>query len=243
MGEPDDDSPKAPPESFLRRLCSCLCGGPDDGTQRPLRPTPPRTIYVPPAPHTGNPFIPALQERDLGKKARTLGGCRAPAPGVVCRAAPLVSPSDARAARVPPAPHTASPDSRSCCAPRAQTLVLDLDETLVHSSFRPVPNPDYVIPVEIDGKVCPRASACTRLPARPPGGRCAGTPPRELGWAVGQGAVTPSPLAPLTRPLLPALGPSDHGCLRAEAPVGGPLPGACRSRGNRARPRGSDVRS
>jgi len=32
-------------------------------------------------------------------------------------------------------------------------LVLDLDETLVHSSFKPVPNPDYVIPVEIDGKV------------------------------------------------------------------------------------------
>ena len=29
-------------------------------------------------------------------------------------------------------------------------LVLDLDETLVHSSFKPVPNADYVIPVEID---------------------------------------------------------------------------------------------
>ena len=29
-------------------------------------------------------------------------------------------------------------------------LVLDLDETLVHSSFRETPNPDYVIPVEID---------------------------------------------------------------------------------------------
>ena len=32
-------------------------------------------------------------------------------------------------------------------------LVLDLDETLVHSSFKPVPNPDYVIPVEIEGTV------------------------------------------------------------------------------------------
>jgi len=29
-------------------------------------------------------------------------------------------------------------------------LVLDLDETLVHSSFRPVPNSDFVIPVEIE---------------------------------------------------------------------------------------------
>lgn len=34
-----------------------------------------------------------------------------------------------------------------------KTLILDLDETLVHSSFRPVPNPDFVIPVEIDGRV------------------------------------------------------------------------------------------
>ncbi|MEW5302483.1 MAG: hypothetical protein WDW36_005264 [Sanguina aurantia] len=34
-----------------------------------------------------------------------------------------------------------------------KTLVLDLDETLVHSSFKPIPNPDYIIPVEIDGKM------------------------------------------------------------------------------------------
>eukprot|EP01025_Chloroclados_australasicus_P044032 TRINITY_DN4742_c0_g1_i1.p2 TRINITY_DN4742_c0_g1~~TRINITY_DN4742_c0_g1_i1.p2 ORF type:complete len:336 (-),score=49.21 TRINITY_DN4742_c0_g1_i1:3295-4302(-) len=32
-----------------------------------------------------------------------------------------------------------------------KTLVLDLDETLVHSSFKPVENPDYVIPVEVEG--------------------------------------------------------------------------------------------
>ncbi|KIP11554.1 hypothetical protein PHLGIDRAFT_63549 [Phlebiopsis gigantea 11061_1 CR5-6] len=29
-------------------------------------------------------------------------------------------------------------------------LVLDLDETLVHSSLRPVPAPDYIVPVEIE---------------------------------------------------------------------------------------------
>ncbi|KAI9343310.1 HAD-like domain-containing protein [Zopfochytrium polystomum] len=32
-------------------------------------------------------------------------------------------------------------------------LVLDLDETLIHSSFKPVANADYIIPVEIDGTV------------------------------------------------------------------------------------------
>ncbi|EEH60526.1 uncharacterized protein MICPUCDRAFT_6488, partial [Micromonas pusilla CCMP1545] len=30
-------------------------------------------------------------------------------------------------------------------------LVLDLDETLVHSSFKPVTGADYIVPVEIDG--------------------------------------------------------------------------------------------
>lgn len=32
-------------------------------------------------------------------------------------------------------------------------LVLDLDETLLHSSFKPIPNPDFIIPVEIEDQV------------------------------------------------------------------------------------------
>tara|TARA_B110000977_G_scaffold191230_1_gene263064 strand:- start:4120 stop:4830 length:711 start_codon:yes stop_codon:yes gene_type:complete len=44
-------------------------------------------------------------------------------------------------------PPVATSDRRKPC------LVLDLDETLVHSSFKPVPNPDFIIPVEIDGTV------------------------------------------------------------------------------------------
>lgn len=35
-----------------------------------------------------------------------------------------------------------------------KTLALDLDETLVHSSFQPVENADLVLPVEIDGQCC-----------------------------------------------------------------------------------------
>eukprot|EP00743_Colponemidia_sp_Colp-15_P000953 GILK01001052.1.p1 GENE.GILK01001052.1~~GILK01001052.1.p1 ORF type:complete len:379 (+),score=73.57 GILK01001052.1:280-1416(+) len=34
-----------------------------------------------------------------------------------------------------------------------KTLVLDLDETLVHSSFRPIDDPDMIIPVEIENRV------------------------------------------------------------------------------------------
>jgi len=34
-----------------------------------------------------------------------------------------------------------------------KTLVLDLDETLLHSSFKPIANPDFVIPVEIEDQV------------------------------------------------------------------------------------------
>jgi len=51
-----------------------------------------------------------------------------------------------------PAPETYR-DAKSGNATSKPCLVLDLDETLVHSSFRPVPNPDYIIPVEIDGKI------------------------------------------------------------------------------------------
>lgn len=32
-------------------------------------------------------------------------------------------------------------------------LVIDLDETLVHSSFKPIANPDFIVPVEIDGTI------------------------------------------------------------------------------------------
>jgi len=40
------------------------------------------------------------------------------------------------------------------CQERARIcLVIDLDETLVHSSFKPVPNADFIVPVEIDGQV------------------------------------------------------------------------------------------
>lgn len=35
-----------------------------------------------------------------------------------------------------------------------KTLVLDLDETLVHSQFKQIENPDIILPVEIEGQIC-----------------------------------------------------------------------------------------
>jgi hypothetical protein len=59
----------------------------------------------------------------------------------------------------PPAP-PAEPGAAPLIGPKRpedagkKTLVLDLDETLVHSSFRPVGRrPDYIVPVEIDGRM------------------------------------------------------------------------------------------
>ncbi|VDN34514.1 unnamed protein product [Gongylonema pulchrum] len=39
------------------------------------------------------------------------------------------------------------------CDGGKKCLIIDLDETLVHSSFKPVKNPDFVIPVEIDNVI------------------------------------------------------------------------------------------
>jgi len=46
-------------------------------------------------------------------------------------------------------PPSATCDSNKLC------LVLDLDETLVHSSFRPTNNADFVVPIDIEGKIHP----------------------------------------------------------------------------------------
>ena len=43
-------------------------------------------------------------------------------------------------------------DQRPCDKGK-KTLVLDLDETLVHSSFQPTSTCQYIIPVEIEGNV------------------------------------------------------------------------------------------
>ncbi|XP_076016662.1 carboxy-terminal domain RNA polymerase II polypeptide A small phosphatase 1 [Genypterus blacodes] len=48
---------------------------------------------------------------------------------------------------IPLLPQIKSKDAGKIC------VIIDLDETLVHSSFKPVNNADFIIPVEIDGTV------------------------------------------------------------------------------------------
>lgn len=45
------------------------------------------------------------------------------------------------------------PPLKSSDPPNQMCLVIDLDETLVHSSFKPISNPDFIVPVEIDGTI------------------------------------------------------------------------------------------
>ncbi|PNF38031.1 CTD small phosphatase-like protein [Cryptotermes secundus] len=64
-------------------------------------------------------------------------------PGSVGRGSPPLSPGSPRFL-LPPVRHQ---DMHKKC------MVIDLDETLVHSSFKPISNADFVVPVEIDGTV------------------------------------------------------------------------------------------
>ncbi|XP_046461531.1 carboxy-terminal domain RNA polymerase II polypeptide A small phosphatase 1-like [Daphnia pulex] len=59
------------------------------------------------------------------------------------RCSPLLQQASAK--YLLPVPHYQ--DSQRKC------MVIDLDETLVHSSFKPISNADFIVPVEIDGTV------------------------------------------------------------------------------------------
>lgn len=64
--------------------------------------------------------------------------------------APLLVEENGSLTKVPTKPllpQMKSKDSGKIC------VVIDLDETLVHSSFKPLNNADFIIPVEIDGTV------------------------------------------------------------------------------------------
>uniref|UniRef100_A0AAZ3SLD4 protein-serine/threonine phosphatase n=1 Tax=Oncorhynchus tshawytscha TaxID=74940 RepID=A0AAZ3SLD4_ONCTS len=64
--------------------------------------------------------------------------------------APLLVEENGTVSKVqvrPLLPQAKSKDAGKIC------VVIDLDETLVHSSFKPVNNADFIIPVEIDGTV------------------------------------------------------------------------------------------
>lgn len=71
-------------------------------------------------------------------------------PQMVKNNAPLPVEENGALSKVPAKPllpRMKSNDAGKIC------VVIDLDETLVHSSFKPVNNADFIIPVEIDGTV------------------------------------------------------------------------------------------
>lgn len=94
----------------------------------------------------------------LGRKPKTTGNGAAPPPISIPQATtapPLLSAVQSKSP-----PHPASlPIKKFLLPPLAEehkgrkTLVLDLDETLVHSSFKPISNADFIIAVELDNIV------------------------------------------------------------------------------------------
>lgn len=80
------------------------------------------------------------------------------APGVGVDVAPDSFPLDSPPAAIPRPLHSTPTQRwllpatrRDHCTRTKKCMVLDLDETLVHSSFKPIPNPDFVLSIELDG--------------------------------------------------------------------------------------------
>jgi RNA polymerase II subunit A small phosphatase-like protein len=80
-----------------------------------------------------------------------------PSPSPDTSSQPTTAPVDTPSSGQGETPATGAKNQKFLMGPMApemkgrKTLVLDLDETLVHSSFRPVPGPDFIISIELDG--------------------------------------------------------------------------------------------
>eukprot|EP01013_Petalomonas_cantuscygni_P044622 TRINITY_DN924_c0_g1_i1.p1 TRINITY_DN924_c0_g1~~TRINITY_DN924_c0_g1_i1.p1 ORF type:complete len:439 (-),score=58.84 TRINITY_DN924_c0_g1_i1:968-2284(-) len=127
---------------------------PSSSAVRPVPPSP--SVHPSMASSRGSPSHSQQQQQGQGSAAAA-GGDAGAAPGFITQVSqtnPSAAPQVQQQAGIaPPVDADNSPLLPLQKAPFTgrPLLVLDLDETLVHSSFRPVTVPDIVLPVELHG--------------------------------------------------------------------------------------------
>jgi RNA polymerase II subunit A small phosphatase-like protein len=135
--KPQDMKPVKEESGCWRLFCACVC------CHKPRSSTPPP--QVPPAVQTGTPNL--IHSVPDPSKLENKNRKDTSPPGTL----QLLPPAPVPMNRGPPPAKYLLPPLSPEMKGKVKTLVLDLDETLVHSSFKPINDADFIIPIELDG--------------------------------------------------------------------------------------------
>ena len=113
-------------------------------------PLQPQNSHLSSANSNNSNAVPAANATATTTTTVTKTAQNAPMPSI-----PLTSPPQPAVQMngAPPSKYLLPPLSREEVTANKKTLVLDLDETLVHSSFKPIPNADFVLSIDLEGVI------------------------------------------------------------------------------------------
>ena len=127
-----------PPPSAWQRFLSCLSCKACKEPQKPLAHSKPSIPLQPRMPPPSS--APVVQSKPVSLP---------PIPPV----SPPPAPAPTMNGGAPPSKYLLPPLPKEEVLSNKKTLVLDLDETLVHSSFKPIPNADFVLSIDLEGVI------------------------------------------------------------------------------------------